>query len=299
MVNGDNGYARLYRQGVARLREAGADAPEFACKCLLEHVFCDPYTKLLCSETPPPPAAAARFSALVAKHASGYPLQYIVGEWEFLSFPIHVTEGVLIPRPDTETVALAAVSFLKRRGPGSRFLELGSGSGCISVALAKMTGCSGVAVDISETAARLTRENAARNGVEAKLRVRCADLFSFYRTLPDCGFDLVVSNPPYLSARELAEADPSIRFEPREALDGGPDGLVFYRFIASAYAPKLRSGGGVCFEIGYGQAAGVTDILRKNGYMDIRVEKDYGGNDRMVMGIRAPGTAAPYKYKGE
>lgn len=162
-----------------------------------------------------------------------------------------------------------------------------------------MTGCSGVAVDISETAARLTRENAARNGVEAKLRVRCADLFSFYRTLPDRGFDLVVSNPPYLSARELAEADPSIRFEPREALDGGPDGLVFYRFIASAYAPKLKSGGGVCFEIGYGQAAGVTDILRKNGYMDIRVEKDYGGNDRMVMGIRAPGTAAPYKYKGE
>ncbi len=98
------------------------------------------------------------------KHASGYPLQYIVGEWEFLSLPIRVEEGVLIPRPDTETVALAAASFLEGRGPSARFLELGSGSGCISVALAKRTGCSGAAVDVSETAVRLTRENAARNG---------------------------------------------------------------------------------------------------------------------------------------
>ena len=283
-----NAFERLYWDGVSRLRAAGADAPEFACKCLLEHVFQRPSAALLCSGAPPEPEPAARYCALVEKHASGYPLQYIVGEWEFLSLPIRVEEGVLIPRPDTETVALAAASFLEGRGPGARFLELGSGSGCISVALAKRTGCSGAAVDVSETAVRLTRENAARNGVDSQLCIRRADLFSFYRELPDGAFDLIVSNPPYLSAAELACADPSIRFEPREALDGGEDGLAFYRFIAAAYAPKLREGGGVCFEIGYSQADSVMNILRKNGYIHLGRQKDYGGNDRVIMGIRAP-----------
>ena len=135
---------------------------------------------------------------------------------------------------------------------------------------------------------RLTRENAARNGVDSQLCIRRADLFSFYRELPDGAFDLIVSNPPYLSAAELACADPSIRFEPREALDGGEDGLAFYRFIAAAYAPKLREGGGVCFEIGYSQADSVMNILRKNGYIHLGRQKDYGGNDRVIMGIRAP-----------
>lgn len=167
-----NSFERLYGDGVSRLRAAGADAPEFACKCLLEHVFQRPCAALLCSGAPPDPEPAARYCALVEKHASGYPLQYIVGEWEFLSLPIRVEEGVLIPRPDTETVALAAASFLEGRGPGARFLELGSGSGCISVALAKRTGCSGAAVDVSETAVRLTRENAARNGVDSQLCIR-------------------------------------------------------------------------------------------------------------------------------
>ena len=257
-----NSFERLYWDGVSRLRAAGADAPEFACKCLLEHVFQRPSAALLCSGAPPDGACGPVLRAC-GKARVRIPAAVYCGRMG-VSVPAHPRRGRgPDPRPDTETVALAAASFLEGRGPSARFLELGSGSGCISVALAKRTGCSGAAVDVSETAVRLTRENAARNGVDSQLCIRRADLFSFYRELPDGAFDLIVSNPPYLSAAELACADPSIRFEPREALDGGEDGLAFYRFIAAAYAPKLREGGGVCFEIGYSQADSVMNILRK------------------------------------
>lgn len=282
-----SGFARLFRDGVRRLEAAGADAPQFACRCLLEHVFRRPAASLLCSDDVPGDGARAAFFEALEKYAGGYPLQYIVGDWEFLSLPVRVEEGVLIPRPDTETLALTAIAFLESAGADARFLELGSGSGCVCVALAKRTGRAGVAVDVSEKAVRLTRENARRNGVDGVLDVRRADLFDFYAELPDGSFALIVSNPPYLSDAEMADMDPSIRREPREALAGGADGLDFYRFIAAEYADKLRPGGRMCFEIGYRQAAAVSDILRQNGYEDIRTAADLGGNDRVVSAMRA------------
>ena len=187
---------------------------------------------------------------------------------------------------DRGTLAMASQVELL---PGQTLLDLGCGAGLVGIAAAKVLGEGAVVLtDVDPAAVACARENAARNGVDSQLCIRRADLFSFYRELPDGAFDLIVSNPPYLSAAELACADPSIRFEPREALDGGEDGLAFYRFIAAAYAPKLREGGGVCFEIGYSQADSVMNILRKNGYIHLGRQKDYGGNDRVIMGIRAP-----------
>lgn len=208
-------------------------------------------------------------NALLERRVLGEPLQYVLGEWEFMGLPMRTDARALIPRPDTEILCEAA---LKRIRPGARVLDLCCGSGCIGIALAKLGGAVVTASDISPDALALARENAAWNGVSLTL-VR-SDLFADIAGT----FDLIVSNPPYLDAEEMAGLDASVRFEPALALDGGPDGLSFYRRIRADYARFLNPGGALLLEIGYRQKDAVTALF---GNADCLY--DYGNRPRCAV----------------
>ncbi len=208
------------------------------------------------------------------KRATGYPLQYILGEWEFYGLPFKVKEGVLIPRPDTEILVEQLLSLAKE---GDRVLDLCTGSGCIAITAAKH-GLKTIAVELSREAFAIASENARLNGVEITLINDNA--FGFEKRVGEC--DFIVSNPPYLTKAEMAELQREVTFEPRMALDGGEDGLMFYRYIEEKYYPVLKNGGYLLFEIGYKQADALCQMLEER-YTDIRIVKDYGGNDRVCI----------------
>lgn len=208
------------------------------------------------------------------KRALGYPLQYILGEWEFYGLPFKVKEGVLIPRPDTEILVEQLLSLAKE---GQRVLDLCTGSGCIAITAAKY-GLKTIAVELSKEAFEVAKENAALNGVE--LTLINDNVFGFEKRVGLC--DFIVSNPPYLTKAEMNSLQKEVTFEPAMALDGGEDGLMFYKYIEEKYYPVLKKGGYLLFEIGYEQANALKEML-KNRYTDIKVVKDYGGNDRVVI----------------
>ena len=240
---------------VNRLKAAGVEDAELALRFLREDGKCTEEN--------------------VQRLIDGEPLQYILENWEFYGLPMQVRKGVLIPRPDTEILVDTAIAFLKTR-TDPVFLDLGCGSGAITVATAKHTGARAVALDNNPLAVALTRENAKLCGVD--VQVIEGDLFSF--TPPPV--DAVISNPPYLDGQEMTELSVQVQKEPVSALFGGEDGLDYYRFIAPTYAPFLKAGGALIFEIGYRQGAAVAAICEAAGYRDIQIIKDYGGNDRVV-----------------
>ncbi len=218
-----------------------------------------------------------KLSALAKKRASGYPLQYIIGEWEFMGLPFKVNEDVLIPRADTETLTEAALKVFKK---GDSILDLCCGSGCIGISMAKYGGCKVTALDISKGAAKITAENAEMNGVEIK--VICADLYD----VPIEGeFDGILCNPPYLTAEDMLALQTEVTYEPKTALFGGVDGLDFYRFIIEKYTPHIKINGALFFETGCTQTEKTAKLMEKY-YADIRIIKDIGGNPRVVTGIK-------------
>lgn len=220
---------------------------------------------------------------LLKKRLSGEPLQYILGEWEFFGLPFKVGPGVLIPRPDTEIVVETALKLLRgQKNP--KALDVCAGSGCIGVALAVHCGAEVTFIEKSPDAIRFLKENVALNEVNAKI-VECDVLQS-----PDFGtkepIDLIVSNPPYIRSDVIESLSVEVKREPKMALDGGDDGLKFYREITKKAAVALKENGQLVFEIGFDQAKEVTEILRLNGFKDINTIKDYGGNDRVVYGTK-------------
>jgi len=223
--------------------------------------------------------AVKKFERLVKKRSSRIPLQYITGEQEFMSLPFAVEEGVLIPRNDTEVLVEAV---LKIGRDFKDILDVGTGSGVIAVTLAKFIPQSRVtSVDISEKAVNLARRNAQRLGVQDRITFVLADVF---RWNPGKLFDLIVSNPPYIRSSELDGLQEEVRFEPRAALDGGPDGLRFYRRLAALAGSSLSAGGVLALEIGWDQAREVKAILEKASFFDdIKIVKDYGGRDRVIL----------------
>lgn len=217
----------------------------------------------------------AALPAAVEKRIAGYPLQYILGEWEFYGLPFLVGEGVLIPRPDTEILVEQALRFLKDR-PAARVLELCAGSGCISVAVAKHTDATVTAMEKFPQAFGYLQKNIALNRVS--VQAVQADLFDGFGGT----FDLILANPPYIRTEALSALSREVRQEPPSALDGGADGLRFYRAIAGIYKENLAAGGRLLLEIGYDQRADVTAILVQAGYKNIACFRDYGGNDRVL-----------------
>jgi len=228
----------------------------------------------------------AKVEDMVTRRLAGEPVAQITGEWEFMGCPIQVTPDVLIPRIDTEVLAETAIDHLRSREvSGSRVLDLCTGSGCVGIAIAaNVPDCRLVLVDKSLKALAVCRNNVYRNNLTRCITSLDADVMKSPPMLIG-RFDLIVSNPPYIPSGELGELDASVKdFEPRMALDGGEDGLMFYRSIASRWKSVLKDNGWIMLECGEGQADALEQILRKNGFTDLRRYQDTLGVDRVVTG---------------
>lgn len=216
----------------------------------------------------------------VARRLEGEPLQYILGEWEFFSLPFVVGPGVLIPRPDTECLVERALTYLKKN-PVARVADLCSGSGAVAVAIAhEAPQCWVTAVEWDQTAFGYLEQNIRLNQAGNVRAVR-ADVLAGPQDLGP--FDLIVSNPPYIPSAVIEELDISVRKEPHIALDGGEDGLTFYRAILSRWLSALSPDGALLVEIGFDQGHAVSELF--SPYFDeVECLRDYGGNDRVIIG---------------
>ena len=269
------------RSAAARLEAAGVPEPANDAALLLSHVTGEPPLSLRADAGRPLGAETlAAFEALLARRESREPLQYILGEAYFMGLCLKAVPGVLIPRFDTEALCQQAMD---RMTGGEKVLDLCTGSGALAVALAALRpGIRVAAGDISPLAAALARENAARCGVSVD--VRLGDLFAPFRGET---FDMIVSNPPYIPAGQLAGLQEEVRREPALALDGGADGLDFYRRIIAEAPRYLAPGGWLLLEFGSDQAADVKALMARD-FEEISVFADLDGHSRGAAGRRKP-----------
>ena len=227
----------------------------------------------------PSAAEAARLSALAERRAAREPLQYILGEWDFMDFTLKVGPGVLCPRADSEIVCESALALLQGRERPVVY-DLCAGTGCLGLGIARHSpGALVTCVEKSPEAWHYLTANTAQTGV----RTVQADVFTYYKTLPAEGADLIISNPPYLTGAEMRALMPETAQEPAMALDGGTDGLDFYRLLTEKYRDAVRPGGWLVLEIGYAQAPAVLALGAACGWVNTSCRKDYGGNDRAVL----------------
>ncbi len=223
---------------------------------------------------------------LTQRRLAGEPVAYIIGEWEFYGLPLDISRDVIIPRADTETLAERAILLAKAAGEGARVLDLCAGSGCVGLAVAaNAPNCRVVLADISEGALRICKQNVRRNNLNARVTCVQADaLATPAASLWD--FDVIACNPPYIPHKELPDLDVSVKdYEPWGALDGGLDGLDFYRAISANWGTALRLGGSLIFEVGMGQAPAVEQIMAQNGFENIVTHQDPRGVWRVVEGM--------------
>lgn len=279
-------YNTLYLDTRKRLKQAGIESPQLEAKelvCLAAGKSRDRFYQDL-----PLYASGAvekKLEELVRRRLTGEPVAYLIGAWEFYGLTLTVNRDVLIPRIDTELLAERAILLARTAGPGARILDLCAGSGCVGLAIAaNVPGCHVVLADLSESALAVCRENVRRHGLESQVTWIRADALD----APPGGlgeFDVIACNPPYIPSGDIQRLDVSVRdFEPRAALDGGADGLAFYRAVCAKWAGALRMGGSLLFEVGIGQSADVEVLLAGNGFEHIRAWQDTQGIWRAVGG---------------
>ena len=283
----DTVYRELCQEGARILsgimeeeREAQLDA-----RLLLEYVCgTNLQTLLLDAERVVSREEVERYRELLVRRSRREPLAYIVGSSDFMGLTFEVDNRVLIPEQDTENLI---EEIMKETCDGDRILDLCTGSGCILLSLLHYSnGSTGVGTDLSSDALEVAKKNAVRLGLEDRCEWRQGDLFEAVREGEK--FDLIVSNPPYIRSEVIGGLAPEVKtHEPMMALDGGEDGLSFYsRIIPQAYR-YLVTGGMLYLEIGYDQAQEVTALMEEAGYYEVRTIRDYGGNDRIVCGIKS------------
>lgn len=280
-------YRELYEYGKSRLSEAGIAEAGLDARLLLEYVcHADRNELILYADRERNSMEEQFYRMVIEKRALRIPLQHITGEQEFMGLSFQVNEHVLIPRQDTEILVEEAMRHL---GDGMRILDLCTGSGCILLSLLKYSNeCEGVGIDISEEALKTARENAERLGLDAVFLA--GDLFGpladfVSERTPDRLFDMVVSNPPYIETAVIDTLMPEVRdHEPFCALDGGADGLQFYRRILAEAPAHMRRGAVLLFEIGCGQGEAVARLMQEAGFVQVEVLQDYAGLDRVVCG---------------
>jgi protein-(glutamine-N5) methyltransferase, release factor-specific len=224
---------------------------------------------------------AARVAELLQRRMTGESVARIIGEREFYGLAFTLNEATLEPRPETELLVGMALGALPA---GGRLLDLGTGTGCIAIAiLANQPDARAVAVDLSARALEAARGNAEQHGVAERLGLRQGSWFEPLLASPDRRFDLIVSNPPYITSAVLETLAPEVRdFDPRLALDGGPDGLAPYRIIAAQAGDWLKPNGWLMVEIGHDQGAAVSALFLAAGLEDVAVYRDLNGLDRVV-----------------
>jgi len=221
---------------------------------------------------------------LVSRVLAGEPLAYVLGEWEFYGLKLTVNQNVLIPRDDTCAVTDLAIRQASKLGTSPRILDLCTGSGCIGLAIASHIPNAKVTLaDISKDALQVAKKNAA--ALKLSGRVSCIQADALEKPQPFLGkFDLIVSNPPYVTTEEMEQLPASVAlFEPHLALHGGKDGLVFYRAITENFAAALKPGGFLCFEFGAGQGDAICSLLQNNGFTILERSRDYNDRERAVL----------------
>ena len=278
--------ADLYRQTrQAILQTEDADTATFYARNLLCHVTGMPVEKLLADGNKyVDDAACHALEAAVQRIRSGEPLAYVLGQWEFYGMELQVDANVLIPRDDTCVVTELAISQALFLGNNPRILDLCTGSGCIGLAVAKRVPDAKVTLaDISKAALTVAKANIMAHKLSG--RVACCQTDALGQPAAFLGkFDMIVSNPPYITSAEMEQLPSSVKdFEPHLALHGGDDGLIFYRNIADQYRKALKPGGYLCFEFGKGQGDDVCRILADNGFTVLERKKDFNCIERAVI----------------
>ena len=264
----------------ARLAAAGCEDAAFDARCLLEDLGGLPRGRAA-DGTPLTAEQESALETAVAQRAEGRPLQYILGEWEFLTLTLKVGEGVLIPRPDTELLCEVAAERLRGK-TAPRVLDLCAGSGCVGLGVASLCPSAVVTeVELSADALPYLRENVLRYPGYA-VTVRQADVLADYAAFDD-PYDAILSNPPYIPTANLPHLQREVQHEPKMALDGTADGLAFYRTIAEHWCEKLAPDGFVAVEVGIGQAQDVAAIFRAQGLENTGIFTDLGGVPRVVL----------------
>jgi len=280
-----NTYNDIYLETRRRLRTGGISAHDLEARLIIGCATGKSREELVKSKNlfVSDSAILRVLEDMVARRLGGEPVAYIVGEWEFYGLPIIVNKSVLIPRVDTELLADAVIAIAKNKR--SRILDLCAGSGCIGLAIAaNAPNCRVLLVDNSHEALKLSRANILKNRLTRNVTAIEADALKEPPELLG-RFDVIVSNPPYIPTGDIERLDSSVRdYEPAHALDGGIDGLDFYRAIASKWKSRLADGGYLAFECGINQAEFLRGIMEGNGFVDVRTLKDTLDIDRIVVG---------------
>ncbi len=279
-------YNDLYLDIRRQLRESGVEAATMEARELVcfgtgksrEELIRD--SRLYAS-----PEREGQVRQLVERRMAGEPVAYLIGEWEFYGLPLDISRDVLIPRSDTEVLAGQAIAYIQALGE-CRVLDLCAGSGCIGLAIASQAPSARVVLgEIDDSALKICRQNIRRNGLSSRVMpVQMDALEKPARSLGE--FQCIVSNPPYIPTADIAGLGKSVRaYEPRLALDGGTDGLDFYRSIIQNWREALVPGGRLYFEVGAGQADAVLRLMRSQGFGDIQIVKDHHKIPRVVLGM--------------
>ncbi len=268
-----------YRELCDKLKSGNIENSEWDAACLLSH-FCSIPLPSLYSDTERDYPISKELEKAIERRLSHEPLQYILGEWEFYRQTYEVSPDCLIPRSDTECLVEEAIRRLPKN---ALFADLCTGSGCIAIStLAERPDTRAYALDKFPATLALAERNARRNGVRDRFEPLCEDVL-LPPSLPSESLDAILSNPPYIATRELDSLSPEVHAEPTAALDGGEDGLLFYRAILTNWSHVLKKDGLILFEIGYDQAQALTALGHAHGFRSILVKQDLGGNDRVVI----------------
>ena len=278
-------YNDLYLEVRRQLRESGVEASTLEARELVcfgtgknrEELTRD--SRLYAS-----PEREAQVRRLVERRMAGEPVAYLIGEWEFYGLPLDISQDVLIPRTDTEVLAEQAIAYIQTLGE-CRVLDLCAGSGCVGLAIASQSPQARVVLgEIDDSALKICRQNIRRNSLSA--RVMPIQMDAREKPARSLGeFQCIVSNPPYIPTGDIAGLEASVRdYEPHMALDGGADGMDFYRSIAEQWKEALTPGGRIYFEVGIGQADAVLRLMRSQGFGDLQIIKDHHKIPRVVLG---------------
>lgn len=267
------------------LADKGIANPRLDAEVLLAHVLKTDRLRLYVDfHKPLQTEELTNYRELIKQRAQRIPVAYLTGNKEFMGLPFFVSPAVLIPRPDTEILVQAVLDRVRSR-QAPIIVDVGTGSGAIIVSLLKLLpSARGIAIDLSPEALAVAGENARRQEVAERLELRQGDLLA---SMERRNVDVIVANPPYIPAGDLARLEPEVHQEPMLALNGGADGLTCYRKLVGQSVEILTAGGLLAFEVGIGQSGAVAALMTKtNAYGDIEIIKDYGGIERVIVGRR-------------